>query len=243
MVPRHRPAGRRCDARRDTRDLRRSLGALALALIMKLYIARHAETTWNLAGRYQGRRESALSARGIQQGFALAEAFAHADPAPVRIIASPMQRTRATATFVAERLNVPLETDDALIEIAHGTWEGRLRDEIAANDPARYTTWRERRPKSRSKKANPSPTSPPAGNVSASNCTSKRRHCSSRTTQSFAPPYSTSPVARSATSGTSKSKTPPTRSSKSTAPTGPSSKNPSTPTSPETEPETATQAL
>jgi phosphoserine phosphatase len=111
---------------------------------VKLYIARHAETTWNLAGRYQGRRESALSARGIQQGFALAEAFAHADPAPMRIIASPMQRTRATATFVAERLNVPLETDDALIEIAHGTWEGRLRDEIAANDPARYTTWRER---------------------------------------------------------------------------------------------------
>jgi phosphoserine phosphatase len=111
---------------------------------VKLYIARHAETTWNLAGRYQGRRESALSARGIQQGFALAEAFAQANPPPARIVASPMQRTRATATFVAERLNLPLETDDALIEIAHGTWEGRLRDEIAANDPARYTTWRER---------------------------------------------------------------------------------------------------
>ncbi len=111
---------------------------------MKLYIARHAETTWNLAGRYQGRRESALSARGIQQGFALADAFVQATPAPERIIASPMQRTRATATFVAERFNLPLETDDALIEIAHGTWEGRLRDEIAANDPARYSTWRER---------------------------------------------------------------------------------------------------
>jgi broad specificity phosphatase PhoE len=111
---------------------------------MKLYIARHAETTWNLAGRYQGRRESALSALGIQQGFALADALALADPPPARIVASPMQRTRATATFVADRLNLPLETDDALIEIAHGTWEGRLRDEIAANDPARYATWRER---------------------------------------------------------------------------------------------------
>jgi broad specificity phosphatase PhoE len=111
---------------------------------VKLYIARHAETTWNLAGRYQGRRESALSARGIQQGFALADAFAHTTPVPERIIASPMQRTRATATFVAERLSVPLEFDDALIEIAHGTWEGRLRDEIAANDATRYATWRER---------------------------------------------------------------------------------------------------
>lgn len=111
---------------------------------MKLYIARHAETTWNLAGRYQGRRESALSALGVRQGFALAAALAHADPPPARIVASPMQRTRATAAFVADRLNVPLETDDALIEIAHGTWEGRLRDEIAANDAARYATWRER---------------------------------------------------------------------------------------------------
>jgi broad specificity phosphatase PhoE len=111
---------------------------------VKLYIARHAETTWNLAGRYQGRRESALSARGIQQGIALADALAQATPPPARIITSPMQRTRATAAFTAERLNLPLENDDALIEIAHGTWEGRLRDEIAANDPARYATWRER---------------------------------------------------------------------------------------------------
>jgi broad specificity phosphatase PhoE len=111
---------------------------------MQLYIARHAETTWNLAGRYQGRRESALSARGVQQGFALANAFGDFDPAVGRIVSSPMGRTRATAQFVADRLNVPLETDDALIEIAHGTWEGRLRDEIAANDPARYATWRER---------------------------------------------------------------------------------------------------
>jgi phosphoserine phosphatase len=111
---------------------------------VKLYIARHAETTWNLAGRYQGRRESALSARGVQQGIALAGAMAAAMPPPARIITSPMQRTRATAAFTAERLNLPLENDDALIEIAHGTWEGRLRDEIAANDPGRYATWRER---------------------------------------------------------------------------------------------------
>jgi len=110
---------------------------------MKLYIVRHAETTWNLAGRYQGRRESALSARGMQQGQKLADAFAAIEPPVARIVTSPMHRTRATATFVAERLNVPLATDDALIEIAHGTWEGRMRDEIAANDPERYRTWRE----------------------------------------------------------------------------------------------------
>ncbi len=111
---------------------------------MLLYLARHAETTWNLAGRYQGRRESALSARGMRQSRALAEAMATLPSPPARIVASPMHRTRATAAAVAERLNLPVTTDDALIEIAHGTWEGRMRDELAANDPERWRAWRER---------------------------------------------------------------------------------------------------
>src|ERR1700733_15184960 len=85
-----------------------------------LYLARHAETTWNLAGRYQGRRESALSGRGIRQGGVLADALAAIEPRIERIIASPLLRTRATALFVAERLNLTVETDDALVEIEHG---------------------------------------------------------------------------------------------------------------------------
>jgi broad specificity phosphatase PhoE len=111
---------------------------------VRLYLARHGETTWNLIGRYQGRRESALSARGMQQGFALAEAFAHVRPRVERIVASPLHRTRATAQFVADRLNLAVETDDLLLEIEHGTWNGRLRDEIAANEPILYRIWRER---------------------------------------------------------------------------------------------------
>lgn len=109
-----------------------------------LYLARHGETTWNVAGRYQGRRESALSARGVRQAFALAEAFAERRPRIERIIASPLLRTRATAQMVADRLNLQVETDDALLEIEHGTWNGRLRDEIAANDAVLYRIWRER---------------------------------------------------------------------------------------------------
>jgi broad specificity phosphatase PhoE len=111
---------------------------------VRVYVARHGETTWNLAGRYQGRRESALTALGVRQGFALAEAFAHIEPRVERIIASPLLRCQATARFVADRLNVTLEIDDHLLEIAHGNWEGRLRDEIAANDPERFESWRER---------------------------------------------------------------------------------------------------
>jgi len=111
---------------------------------MRVYVARHGETTWNLAGRYQGRRESALTALGVQQGFALADAFERIEPRIERIVASPLLRCSATAKFVADRLNIALETDDRLLEIAHGTWEGRLRDEIAADDPERFRAWKER---------------------------------------------------------------------------------------------------
>ena len=118
-----------------------------MARASTIWIARHGETTWNLAGRYQGRMESALSARGVQQGFALAEEFARklraGEAIPTRIVSSPLLRCHATARFTASRLGLPIEIDDRLIEIAHGTWDGRYRDELAANDPARYRTWRE----------------------------------------------------------------------------------------------------
>ena len=109
-------------------------------------LARHGETTWNLAGRYQGRRESDLSALGVRQGMALAEHFAkrqrRGETVPERIVTSPLLRCTATGRFVSEQLGIALDTDARLIEIAHGTWEGRYRDELAANDPERYHTCR-----------------------------------------------------------------------------------------------------
>jgi len=107
----------------------------------RVYVARHGETTWNLAGRYQGRRESALSGLGVRQAIALPGAFAQTRTLE-RIVSSPLLRCHATAKFVGDALDLEVETDERLIEIAHGTWEGRLREEIAANDPERYRTWR-----------------------------------------------------------------------------------------------------
>ena len=107
---------------------------------MKVYLARHGETTWNVEGRYQGRLESPLSPLGHRQ----AEALAHAmEPLGLgRVVSSPLGRCVETAGPAAARAGVPVERDERLIEIAHGTWEGRLRDELAADDPDRYYAWR-----------------------------------------------------------------------------------------------------
>ena len=105
-----------------------------------LYVARHGETQWNRAGRYQGRLESSLTSRGQAQAAALAEALAARGLA--RVVASPLGRCTQTAQPLARALNLPLETDDRLIEIGHGPWEGRLRAEIEADDAELFARWK-----------------------------------------------------------------------------------------------------
>jgi probable phosphoglycerate mutase len=106
-----------------------------------VYIARHGETTWNAVGRYQGRLETPLSPLGQAQAQALATAL---EPRAIRrIISSPLSRCVQTAVPLSVQIGVPVETDPLLLEIAHGEWEGRYRDEIARSEPELYRTWRE----------------------------------------------------------------------------------------------------
>jgi len=107
-----------------------------------VYVARHGETDWNRAGRYQGQRESQLTELGEAQAQALAVALAGTSAS--RVISSPLQRCVQTALPIARRLSAAAETDPRLLEIAHGRWEGRLRDEIERDDAARMEAWRDR---------------------------------------------------------------------------------------------------
>lgn len=107
---------------------------------MIVYVARHGETDWNRAGRYQGQRESNLTDLGRAQASALGATLAER---PIsRIISSPLRRCTETADAVARLHAIPVETDPRLLEIAHGTWEGRLREEIAQSDAATMQRWR-----------------------------------------------------------------------------------------------------
>jgi broad specificity phosphatase PhoE len=105
-------------------------------------IARHGETTWNAIGRYQGRLETPLSPLGQAQAQALAGALT--DKGIRRIISSPLERCTQTALPLAAATGVPIETEPLLLEIAHGTWQGRFRDEIARTEPELFKQWRER---------------------------------------------------------------------------------------------------
>lgn len=109
---------------------------------MKIILARHGETEWNAAGRYQGQADIPLSPVGEAQARALGERL---QGLPVdRAVASPLGRARRTAELALGERSGMLATDAGLMEIAHGTWEGLLATEIAERDPDLLQAWRDR---------------------------------------------------------------------------------------------------
>ena len=90
---------------------------------MKLYVARHGQTAWNAERRICGRTDLELTEEGKKQAVVLAEQVAGKGIA--RILVSPLRRAQQTAGFIAEKLNLPLETEPRLIEQCYGIYEGQ----------------------------------------------------------------------------------------------------------------------
>ena len=108
---------------------------------MKLYIARHGQTLWNVENRVSGRTDVPLTERGLQQAQELAK---NAVGKGIEvIIASPLLRARQTAQAVSDAIGVPVEIDERLIELDFGKFEGGPRSDpdfqyTRAQFPARY---------------------------------------------------------------------------------------------------------
>jgi broad specificity phosphatase PhoE len=105
-----------------------------------LFLARHGETDWNAAGRWQGQTDVPLNARGREQAR---EVALRLRPEGIRAIASSdLLRARATAEVVAAELGLTVNhLDTALRERRFGCFEGLTREEVAARHPeswARY---------------------------------------------------------------------------------------------------------
>lgn len=109
---------------------------------MKILLARHGETLWNAAGRYQGQVDIPLSDVGADQATRLGERL-RAVPI-TRAVSSQLARARSTAEAAlgAHRQHL-LQLDSRLQEIAHGEWEGLLAHEIAERDPLTFQAWRD----------------------------------------------------------------------------------------------------
>jgi broad specificity phosphatase PhoE len=100
--------------------------------LIKIYIARHGETTWNVEGRIQGRSDPDLSPKGVAQSEALLEQLK--DRPISAIYTSTLQRSILTAQPIAKFFALPIQKQPELDEIAFGIMEGvqifSLNDEL-----------------------------------------------------------------------------------------------------------------
>jgi broad specificity phosphatase PhoE len=110
----------------------RGRGAIALA--------RHGETTWNATRRFQGQLDVPLNDTGRAQARALAERAAREGFAA--LYASPLRRARETAEIVGAALGLEPRLDERLMESDVGAWEGRLKDELARDEPEAWAAFR-----------------------------------------------------------------------------------------------------
>lgn len=92
---------------------------------MKIYFTRHGQTEWNALNKICGLTDINLTEKGIEQAEELAEKLMHKNID--LIIASPMRRAQTTAKIVAGKCQVPILTDERLIEQNYGIYEGEDR--------------------------------------------------------------------------------------------------------------------
>ena len=99
---------------------------------MKLYVARHGQTQWNVENKVCGSTNIPLTEQGKEQAKALAERIKNLDIDV--IIASPMLRAMQTAGAVSIATGIPVIMDERLREHDYGEFEGfdRSRDEYWA---------------------------------------------------------------------------------------------------------------
>ena len=89
---------------------------------MRLLLARHGETDWNLEHRYQGQTDIPLNAQGRRDAHALAGRLRHSQIHAV--YTSDLARARETAEIVAAAAGRPIRIDPRLREMDFATAEG-----------------------------------------------------------------------------------------------------------------------
>jgi len=96
-----------------------------------MFILRHGQTEWNVAGRYQGQRDSPLTAQGVAQAKAQGEILQRVLAGRVLpAFTSPLGRAARTAELALAPLGQHARIDSRLKELKFGTREGKTRAEV-----------------------------------------------------------------------------------------------------------------
>ena len=106
-----------------------------------IYLARHGETAWNRAGRWQGHTDVELNEEGRLQAHALGRDLIARGI--VRAHASDLARARETGEIIAGLMGLPpVATDPGLRERGFGVFEGLTREESEQRFPEAWLRYK-----------------------------------------------------------------------------------------------------
>jgi broad specificity phosphatase PhoE len=103
--------------------------------VTELWLVRHGQTDWNLAGRWQGQAPYAPGLNDLGREQALAVLVQLKSVHLSAIYASDLLRARQTAELIAKPLGLIISLEPRLREIDLGAWEGMLSTDIEAQYP------------------------------------------------------------------------------------------------------------
>ena len=106
---------------------------------MKIYITRHGETEWNREKRMQGRKDSPLTVKGIEDARRLKQRLEHIEFDG--IYTSPLGRAMETAEIIRGHRKLEIERISDFMEMDFGDWEGRTVEEIEKSYGEKYRTF------------------------------------------------------------------------------------------------------
>jgi broad specificity phosphatase PhoE len=107
--------------------------------VTTLLLARHGESDWNRARRWQGHADRPLTDLGRRQARELAERLA--DVELDAVYSSDLQRASETADIVARLQGLDVTTMPELREVDVGSWSGLTRTEAEERFPEAYVRW------------------------------------------------------------------------------------------------------
>ena len=104
-----------------------------------VYFVRHGQTDWNAEGRLQGQTDTDLNDIGRVQAIGNGALLARLvnEPSNFDFVASPMRRTRQTMELIRQAMGLDphaYRTDERLVELSFGDWEGHTFAELEAVD-------------------------------------------------------------------------------------------------------------